>query len=275
MLAKSMLLAASLLLMTGCKLELPLLSGSSISGPLTLETVTFERAGGPQCPDVAGTTPENIRCANLHLIYPNIVAAGTPAAAIAMNQYIQAQLLEYSDAEGNPPATADELASMFVADYNDVPEAAGLWEMVREVEVSFASDHLATLNIRESGYTGGAHPFSGQRYAVFDVNTGQQLTLKDLLVAGYEEPLNAAGEQAFRRERGLGANASLDEAGFWFANDLFKVNTNVGVLRNGLVFNFNPYEVAPYAMGPTEFTVAYDAINELIPDGSLLAALAR
>jgi len=275
MLKKSMLLAASLLLMTACKLELPNFGSGGISGPLALETVTFERAGGPQCPDVAGTTPENIRCASLRLIYPKIVAAGTPAAAAAINQYIQAQLLEYSDAEGKPPATADELASMFVADYNNVPEAAGLWEMVREVEVSFASEHLATLNIRESGYTGGAHPFSGQRYAVFDVNTGQQLTLKDLLVAGYEERLNAAGEQAFRNERGLGANDSLEEAGFWFANNAFKVNTNVGVSGDGLVFNFNPYEIAPYAMGATEVTVGYDAINELIPDSSLLAALAR
>ncbi len=275
MLKKSMLLAASLLLMTACKLELPNFGSGGISGPLALETVTFERAGGPQCPDMAGTTPENIRCASLRLIYPKIVAAGTPAAAAAINQYVQAQLLEYSDAEGKPPATADELASMFVADYNNVPEAAGLWEMVREVEVSFASEHLATLNIRESGYTGGAHPFSGQRYAVFDVNTGQQLTLKDLLVAGYEERLNAAGEQAFRNERGLGANDSLEEAGFWFANNAFKVNTNVGVSGDGLVFNFNPYEIAPYAMGATEVTVGYDAINELIPDSSLLAALAR
>lgn len=275
MLAKSMLLVASLLLITGCKLELPSLGGGSISGPLTLETVTFERLGGPQCPDVAGTTPENMRCASLRLIYPKIVAAGTPAAAAVINQYIQEQLLEYSDAEGKPPATPDELASMFVADYNDVPEAAGLWEMVREVEVSFASEHLATLKIHESGYTGGAHPFSGQRYAVFDVNTGKQLTLNDLLVAGYEERLNVAGEQAFRQERGLDAKISLEEAGFWFANGIFKVNTNVGVSGNGLVFNFNPYEVAPYAMGPTEFTVAYDEINALIPDGSLLAALAR
>lgn len=275
MLKKSMLLAASLLLMTACKLELPNFGSGGISGPLALETVTFERAGGPQCPDMAGTTPENIRCASLRLIYPKIVAAGTPAAAAAINQYVQAQLLEYSDAEGKPPATADELASMFVADYNNVPEAAGLWEMVREVEVSFASEHLATLNIRESGYTGGAHPFSGQRYAVFDVNTGQQLTLKDLLVAGYEERLNAAGEQAFRNERGLGANDSLEEAGFWFANNAFKINTNVGVSGDGLVFNFNPYEIAPYAMGATEVTVGYDAINELIPDSSLLAALAR
>lgn len=275
MLAKSMLLTTCLLLMTGCKLDFPLLSADNISGPLTLETVTFERVGGPQCPDTAGTTPENIRCASLRLLYPKIIAAGTPAAVAALNQYIETELLEYADAEGTPPKTADDLARMFVADYNDVPEATGLWEMVREVEVSFANEHLVTLNTRESGYTGGAHPYSGQRYAVFDVNTGQQLALKDLLVAGYEERLNKAGEREFRRARGLDANIGMETAGFWFANGVFALNNNVGVLRNGLVFNFNPYEIAPYAMGATEFTVGYETINELIPDTSPLAALAR
>lgn len=253
MLAKVTLLAASVLLVSGCKLGFPTLGGNSISGPLKLETVEFQQAGGPQCPGAPETTPENIRCASLRLTYPKVLAAGNPQAAAAINQFIQEQVLEYSDAEGKPPATPEEFASMFVNAYNEVPDAMGLWEMERKVDVSFASDHVATLNFSESGYTGGAHPFSGQRYFVLDLDSGKQLSLNDLLAAGYETALNTAGEQAFRQARGLSATASLEEAGFWFANNLFKVNTNVGVLGNGLVFNFNPYEVAPYAMGRPNF----------------------
>jgi hypothetical protein len=246
-----------------------------MTGPLKVEMVEFQRAGGPQCPGAPETTPDNIRCASLHITYPKVLAAGNPVAVTAINQFIQEQLLEYSDPEGKPPATLEELASMFVNDYNAVPEAMGLWEMERKVEVSFAADHLATLNFSESGYTGGAHPFSGQRYFVFDLDSGTQLTLGGLLTPGYETGLNAAGERAFRQARDLPATASLEEAGFWFANNIFKVNTNFGVLEDGLVFNFNPYEVAPYAMGPTEFTVDYGEIGSLVPDSSLLAALAR
>ena len=275
MLARATLLAASVLLVSGCKLELPILGGNSISGPLKLETVEFQRAGGPQCPGAPETTPENIRCANLQLTYPKVLAAGNPQAAAKINQFIQEQVLEYSDAEGKPPATPEEFASMFASAYNEVPDAMGLWEMERKVEVSFASDHLATLNFSESGYTGGAHPFSGQRYFVLDLDSGKQLTLNELLAAGYETALNKVGEQAFRKARGLSASTSLDGAGFWFANNIFKVNTNFGVLGNGLVFNFNSYEVAPYAMGPTDFTVAYGDIQGLIPDTSPLATVAK
>ena len=275
MLAKTTLLVASLLAVTGCKLELPSIGGSNISGPLNVETVEFQQAGGPQCPDAPATTPDNVRCASLHLTYPKVLAAGNSQAAAAINQFIQAQLLEYSDNEGQPPTTPEAFAALFVADYNSVPDATGLWEMERKVEVKFASDHLATLSFSESGYTGGAHPFSGQRYFVLDLDSGKQLTLADLLASGYETPLNTVGEAAFRAERGLSASASLEEAGFWFANNLFKVNTNFGVLGKGLTFNFNPYEVAPYAMGATEFTVPYGEIAALIPDTSPLAAVAR
>ena len=138
-----------------------------------------------------------------------------------------------------------------------------------------ASDHLLTLNFSESGYTGGAHPFSGQRYFVLDLDSGKHLALNALLAPNYEAELNKVGERAFRKERNLPEAASLEEAGFWFANNSFKVNTNFGVLKDSLVFNFNAYEVAPYAMAPTEFTVSYDDIKAFIPEAGLLAAVAR
>ena len=274
MLVKAILVAVMVVL-SGCKLELPSLGGNSISGPLTFETVTFQKAGGPQCPGAPETTPENVRCANLQLTYPQVSAAGNPQAAAAINQFILEQVLEYSDADGKSPTTPDALATMFTNDYNAVPDAMGLWEMERKVDVSFASDHLATLNFSESGYTGGAHPFSGQRYFVFDLDSGKQLTLNQLLTAGYETELNTVGERAFRQARDLPATADLEAAGFWFAGNNFKVNTNFGVLADGLVFNFNSYEIAPYAMGSTEFAVSYGDINGLIPDTSPLATVAR
>lgn len=274
MLARTSVWMASVLLLAGCKLELPVM-GNALGGPLQTDMVDFQQAGGPQCPGEADVTPETIRCASLKVSYPRIVAAGTPAAVTVLNRFIQSQLLEYSDPDGRQPVSLDELAKMFINDYNAIPDNMGLWEMERGMAVSFAADHLATLAFSESGYTGGAHPFSGQRYFVLDLDTGKQLTLNDLLAKGYETELNAAAERAFRQERGLPPSASLEEAGFWFANNVFKVNTNVGLSQRGLVFNFNPYEIAPYAMGPTEFTVPYADIRALVPANSPLAALAQ
>lgn len=274
---RALVTVCGLMLLTACKLENPLggAEGPVTVGALQVEMVEFQRSGGPQCIGTAGVTQENQRCATIRVSYPKVLDAGSPAAIDALNQFIQSQLLDYSDAEGKQPASLDELANMFIGDYLQDPNPVGSWEVERTVGVSFSAEHLVTLNYHEYGYTGGAHPFGGQRYFVLDTNSGQQLTLADLLNHGYESELNVTGEHAFRQAREIAPDASLEAEGFWFENDTFSVNTNFGVLGDGLVFVFNSYEVAPYALGPTEFTVHYDDIRSLIAATGPLAAIAK
>lgn len=267
-------LFSSLLLMTGCNLGQAgngseVLSASGISA----EMVNFSRSGGQEC---ANAKPdEDSKCATVHITYPKITDTLAPETAARLNQFIQEQLLEYSDEDGKPPANFEELAKQFIADYQQDPSPIGHWELERTMEAVYAHDGLVTLRLSENGYTGGAHPFNGERYFVLDTHSGKQLTLADLLAPGYASTLNAAAEHAFRAARKLPPNASLEAEGFLFENDTFKVNTNFGVLADGLGFIFNDYEVAPYAMGSTGFTVPYADIRALVPGNSPLAAIAR
>lgn len=270
------LMAAGLLTLTACKLEIPTTGNETVSmGELSVEMTEFERNGGPQCPGSAGVTTENAQCASVKITYPKVLGTTVPKTVEAINQFIQEQLLDFSDEEGKQPATLDELANLFIGDYLKNPSQSGVWELERKVEPVFGKDTLVTFVFTENGYTGGAHPFSGQRYFVLSSQTGQQLTLADLLTPGYEASLNVAGERAFREARGIAPNISLEDSGFSFENNTFRVNTNFSVGENGLTFIFNPYEVGPYALGPTEFTVPYDDISSLIPANSPLAAVAQ
>lgn len=264
----SLLLLVSLL--AGCKLELPF--GNGLSDPLRSETVAFSQYGGARCPQDSPPSAD-AACAKITLSYPHVTAAGSAEAVQAINRFIMAQILEYGEENGQPLTTPAELAKRFIADYDGVPDNAGGWDLERSMAAVFSNAQLLTLRYLESGYTGGAHPFSGVSYAVLDVNSGRQLTLPELFAPGYETVLNAAAEQAFRQERGLAAQADLEVAGFWFPNNQFKVNTNFGVTEEGLAFHFNAYEVAPYAMGPTEFIVPWDALRPVIPPTSPLASL--
>lgn len=272
-----LLVVCGLLSLSACKLENPISGANNplTAGALKVEMVDFQRSGGPQCPGTPGVTPETQNCATIKVSYPKVLDAGSPEAIDALNQFIQGQLLDYGDENGKKPASLDELANMFIGDYLQDPNPLGNWEMDRTATVSFSAEHLVTLNFSEHGYTGGAHGFSGQRYFVLDTNNGQQLTLGDLLNPGYEGELNVAGERAFRQVRDIPPDASLESAGFWFENNTFSVNNNFGVMEDGLVFAFNPYEVAPYALGPTEFTVPYDDIGSLIGADSPLAGIAK
>lgn len=271
---RTTVLCCCLLVMTGCDLD-KIANGSDVLAGtgISAEMVDFSRSGGEGC---SGTKPdEDSKCATVHITYPKISDTLAPETAARINQFIQEQLLEYSDNEGKQPASLDELANLFIGDYLKDPSPIGHWELERNMEAVYAHDGLVTLSLSENGYTGGAHPFNGQRYFVLDMQSGKQLTLNDLLSPGYEGTLNTAGERAFRATRELSPDASLEAEGFWFDNDTFKVNTNFGVLADGLGFVFNAYEVAPYAMGPTEFTIPYEDIRALIPENSPLASIAR
>lgn len=269
------ILSCSLLLLTGCDLDS--IAGSSdnvlSTSGISADMVEFQRSGGTQCTD--GQLDESSQCATVSITYPKITDTLAPEVAANINQFIQEQLLEFSDDDGKQPATLDELANLFISNYLKDPSPIGHWNLERRMDAVYAHDGLVTFQLMENGYTGGAHPFSGQRYFVMDMQTGKQLVLADLLSPGYEGVLNTAGEHSFREARGVSPNTSLEAEGFWFENDTFKVNTNFGVLADGLGFIFNAYEVAPYAMGPTDFIIPYDDIRALVPKASPLANIAN
>jgi len=60
------------------------------------------------------------------------------------------------------------------------------------------------------------------------------------------------------------------EAGFYFENDVFKLTANFAITKEGLKFLYNPYEIAPYALGQQEIIIPYAALGELIKPNSLL-----
>ena len=105
---------------------------------------------------------------------------------------------------------------------------------------------------------------STRRYINIDTRTGARIDDDDLFIAGFREELYRLGEGAFRRARGLGPDESLSEAGFWFDENRFALNDNMGITRGGLVFYFNDYEIAPHALGPTAVFLRYDQLGSVL-----------
>ncbi|NJM64564.1 MAG: DUF3298 and DUF4163 domain-containing protein [Acaryochloris sp. RU_4_1] len=146
----------------------------------------------------------------------------------------------------------------------------GVWADEKQVDVISNRANLLSLQYSHYWYTGGAHPNSSRTYWNFNPQTGKPIRLSDLLVKGYAPKLNTIAEKHFRQVRKLAANESLNRAGFWFEKDQFQVNTNFVISPQGLIFFFNPYEIAPYASGSTEIQIPYTEFQNLIKDKTLL-----
>ena len=116
-----------------------------------------------------------------------------------------------------------------------------------------------------SDYTCGAHGNYGYKGVTFDVVSGVQLSLGDLLQEDVE--FEAFCEQA--------AEICIREAGETYAEGLYvdyetiireSIGTSAGWYLDaaGLTVIFNPYEIGPYAMGPAFITLPYAELAEVL-----------
>ena len=214
-----------------------------------------------------GCDTEAEGCTYLSLRWPRVEAAPTPEGREALEQVISRALLGSAVSEERPESP-EALAEEFFREYRDLvaemPDMAMPWALERVIEIAWSNASLATVRVNEYSYTGGAHPNTIQTYSTLDLRTGHRLALADLFVGGHLPELEAAAEARFRAAHGISPEADLVDAGFWFDDDVFALTDNWGVVGEDLVFYFNPYDIAPYALGPTELKVPLGSLEPLI-----------
>ncbi len=212
-------------------------------------------------------------CADVVVEYPEITRAPAPAARESLQAFVRSFAFRPID-DSTRSNDFEGLVANFRDAYdgfrNELPEPSAPWHVSRKVAVLPAPPGVFSMSCQEFTFMGGAHPNALVRLASFDARTGKRLRMPDLLAAGSEDALRAAGEKAFRQVRQILDDLPINEAGFWFENGRFQVPENFAVTADGIQFVFNPYDVAPYVMGPTEFAVPYSDIRPLLrTDGPL------
>lgn len=174
-------------------------------------------------------------------------------------------------------AAAAEFLDLWRAAVAELPrEAMGpaAWSDERRMDVIYADPRVLSVELALFSYTAGAHPSSFTALASYDLATGEPIELADLLAPGAEARLAELGERAFRSARQVGADVTLEAAGFWFEDDRFELNDNFAVTGGGLTFLYNPYEVAPHVMGPTRITLPWSAVAGLLRPEALVVPAA-
>jgi hypothetical protein len=173
---------------------------------------------------------------------------------------------------GDPEAegrSLQQIGDNFVREYDDfikeMPDAASMgWYYNGDVSVEVLTDTLISMTVHQDYFTGGAHGGADTYFININPSTGAEFTLDNLLKNGYQEALNKIGEEVFRQVHELPDTASLNENYYEFPDDTFQLNKNYGFRKEGIVFYYNNYEIAPYAAGPTEIVIPYERIKEWI-----------
>ena len=70
------------------------------------------------------------------------------------------------------------------------------------------------------------------------------------------QEFSARAETVFREAYNLEEDINYRDAGFDFLGNKFKLPANYAFLGDSIRLHYNPYEIAAYAMGEFEITVA-------------------
>lgn len=132
-----------------------------------------------------------------------------------------------------------------------------------EAKPLFQNAGLLTYEATRYIFTGGAHGMSSTVCWVFDLETGNQLTEDDIFVSNVFTDLTDLLRTALHTDLAA-RNLSPDD----FFIDQVQPNGNFAVTGEGIYYQFNPYDIAPYAMGDTRLLLAPAVLKPLLRKGT-------
>jgi len=124
--------------------------------------------------------------------------------------------------------------------------------------------YCLSFKLLDFSQTGGAHPATFIKYFSFDLNTGKQLKLSDLIIEKKLDELNLLAEKKFRKNNNFTDTTDYQQKGYFVENGNLKLNNNFMVTPEGLSFLYNSYEIAPYSMGSTKIKLGKDEIKNFL-----------
>lgn len=240
---------------------------SSSSGPPVLVKEQYTFAGSNRC--------DTLTNAGVDVSVTYVLLADKSAVSRKINDSLRhlavnsiAGWLDSATVAATPESRSDlaKAAALFAADYEavqkDMGTLSGCWEAKTTTDTVHAGAKMLTVKYETFAYTGGAHPNSNLSFYTFDRETGRMLTLADMV--SDTTALMAVVEKAFRNQQRLKTGTNLEEQGYFLRDGRFFLPNNIGMSRKGMVFYYNPYEIAAYALGPIQIIVPYEQLNGIL-----------
>ena len=112
-------------------------------------------------------------------------------------------------------------------------------------------------------YTGGAHGSNFRQFVNYNLQTGEQIDEEQLFAENYQEPLTQLLLQYMVEQNDeIALIQDLQEAGYNV--DDIHPNDNFYLAEEGITYVFNPYDIAPYALGETEILIPWSALQNIL-----------
>lgn len=210
--------------------------------------------------------PDN-GCMELSYTFPAFSGGGDMPVKDTLQDAIATFIFD-STRQSLSEASFDRLARDWFSFYDStlatLPDYNLPWEQRMRVRLIHQTPDYMSVEFAEREFTGGAHPVEIRVYRMYSIPGGERITLADILNEGAKSQLAAVAEPAFREQKKFPDDAEYDERNYFFKEGQFSLNENYALTERGLLFYYNPYEIAPYSEGATRLLLPYGQIDSLL-----------
>lgn len=207
-------------------------------------------------------------CYSISLNFPEFTGGPNPAATAAINDSLR--LGVYSILEVSPTLSIEaafdgaraHMRNILKADLDMMPDVTDR-EYYNEVDGSmlWQNGQYLSVEMNASGFTGGAHGYYGTALTTYDLNTGKSLLL-NALITDQEALRTMLGEAFVEEKKEMVQNVTLQEL-LLEPDEPLALPVNFCILPEGIRFMYNPYEVAPYAVGQTDILLSWKQLGPI------------
>lgn len=206
-------------------------------------------------------------CAEINLKYP-VLSGGNALATQAINDSIMdfVRMMLGGDPSWTVPQTFDSavynLYFLLLDQTAVMPDYAQPFTFELESKTLYQTSRLISFEIHNYSYTGGAHGNYASGLYTFSLDSGKLLDLTDvvkdtaalrpMLEAGFVAAKSNPGETVKLSDLVYPEFLSLPIPAQWC------------IVKEGIRFTYNPYEVAPYAVGQADITLTWEQLNNLV-----------
>lgn len=175
----------------------------------------------------------------------------------AMKEYIQLVRHEYLDSEEMIPYSSEE-------------ENTESSELSISNEIAYVDSLMLSISKEFYNYnTGAAHGMETTTFTNIDRRTKTIINEDDLFSEGFSNQLAEILRRCILRDYHCSSPEELQQKEGIDVSDI-SGNDNFAFTREGLVYCYNPYEVAPYAVGRVHIHIPYEELRPILRPGSLI-----
>jgi len=211
---------------------------------------------------------EYATCLTINLTWPEIIGWDSQSQ-IGQNilSYVSTSP-HFMDASINSESVDSFIVGMirgYRSAYEDSDNMLTGWSRDLTTHIRHNKNGIVGIELDDYAYLGGAHPNGMTIYLVYDTEYGTRLGLDHILQPESFTALESLALASLYAKYDIPTGGSLSDAGF-FVDDAnpFLLTENFMVDGNGMSFTFNPYEIAPYVMGPISINLAWAEVEHLI-----------